>query len=76
MQGHQKAKVVFTNLRWWLYRDTPAFTPGPGAYKAPSSFSRRPFRLTGQKQGHQKAKLPVHQTHLPPSVPSKAQSYG
>ncbi|KAA6422522.1 MAG: hypothetical protein FRX49_07383 [Trebouxia sp. A1-2] len=57
-------------------RDTPAFTPGPGAYKAPSGFSRRPFRLDGHKQGHKKAKLPVRHTPLPPSVPSKAQSYG
>ena len=59
-----------------LFRDTPAFTPGPGAYKAPSSFSRKPFRLQGQKQGSHKAKVPIHKTQMPPSVPSKAHSYG
>ena len=57
-------------------RDTPAFTPGPGAYKAPSSFSRKPFRLARQKHGHQKANAALHKTQMPPSVPSKAHSYG
>ncbi|KAL3162146.1 hypothetical protein ABBQ32_009855 [Trebouxia sp. C0010 RCD-2024] len=59
-----------------LFRDTPAFTPGPGAYKAPSSFGRKPFRGQRQKQGHHKAKVPIHKSQMPPSVPSKAHSYG
>ena len=59
-----------------LFRDTPVFTPGPGSYKAPSSFSRKPLNINGQKQGNRKAKLPIQKSQMPPSVPSKAHSYG
>ena len=60
-----------------LHRDTPAFTPGPGSYKAASSFSRRPVKRSWQTQGQPKPKSALPKgPHLPPSVPSKAQSYG
>lgn len=71
---------------WWILssdgyvgasRDTPAFTPGPGTYKAASGFSRRPAKRSWHMQGHPKTKAALpNAPHLPPSVPSKAQSYG
>lgn len=58
-------------------RDTPAFTPGPGSYKAGSTFSRLPAKRSWHMQGQPKAKSALPKgPHLPPSVPSKAQSYG
>ena len=31
------------------FRDTPAFTPGPGSYKAPSSFKKQSPGLKGSE---------------------------